>query len=93
MFLESTNGGKVKELFHKKGNQGNDWLHHKIEIDQINSDYVIMFEATIGTPTYSDIAIDHVKFSPECKSGQVDVVTSTEKENPKVAEPSPVLGI
>lgn len=70
----------MKELFHKKGNQGNSWLHHKIEIDQINSDYVIIFEATMGTPTYSDIAIDHVKFSPECKPGQVDVSPSKKEE-------------
>lgn len=50
------------------GNKGQKWLYANILVGD-NSKFSVLFEATAGDPTTSDIAIDDVTFTPECQTG------------------------
>ncbi|XP_074645315.1 MAM and LDL-receptor class A domain-containing protein 1-like [Tubulanus polymorphus] len=77
--LEVTLNGKV--VFSKSGDQGNQWTPGSVTIAKGNAE--IQFFATRGNGDKSNIAIDDVRFTPECTATPGQLTTDFETDNGK----------
>ena len=69
VFLRTTEDGAMDAIHHVNGIEMmdiNKWKRNEVELVS-EMDFQIIFEATIGSAGDSDIAIDDVTFTPECK--------------------------
>ncbi|XP_074645316.1 MAM and LDL-receptor class A domain-containing protein 1-like [Tubulanus polymorphus] len=75
--LEVKLNGKVE--FSKSGDQGNQWKQGSVTIAKGNAE--IQFVATRGNGDKSNIAIDDVRFTPECTATPGQLTTDFETDN------------
>uniref|UniRef100_A0A7M5USN9 MAM domain-containing protein n=1 Tax=Clytia hemisphaerica TaxID=252671 RepID=A0A7M5USN9_9CNID len=59
--VELLQNGKAKNVFSKKGNQGNKWREGRVELPA-NQELKVRMKATIGNGSLSDIALDEIEF-------------------------------
>ncbi|XP_074645317.1 MAM domain-containing protein 2-like [Tubulanus polymorphus] len=68
-------------IFSKSGDQGNQWKQGSVTIAKGNA--AIQFVATRGNGDKSNIAIDDVRFTPECTATPGQLATDFETDNGK----------
>ncbi|KAH8241870.1 hypothetical protein KR026_008509 [Drosophila bipectinata] len=68
--------------FDISGSQGREWIEHTISIDEMESDFVVIFTATDAVSRFADIAIDDVKLMTGQECGVGDFTTTTEPPAP-----------
>ncbi|KAH8409500.1 hypothetical protein KR222_007276, partial [Zaprionus bogoriensis] len=73
--------------FKVSGNQGNMWIEHTIQIDEMDSDFQVVFTATDATASFGDIAIDDVRLMTGRECGEGAFTTTTEQPVQETGEP------
>ncbi|RWS23801.1 MAM and LDL-receptor class A domain-containing protein 1-like protein, partial [Leptotrombidium deliense] len=73
VYAQSENGESKYVLAEYTGNYGPKWIAGEHVIES-KSPYRVVFEGVVGEPGESDIAVDEVRFSPNCKDGTVPIV-------------------
>ncbi|EDV33465.2 uncharacterized protein Dana_GF20691, isoform C [Drosophila ananassae] len=68
--------------FEISGSQGREWIEHTITIDEMESDFEVIFTATDAITRFGDIAIDDVKLMTGQDCGMGDITTTTEPPAP-----------
>ncbi|RWS26033.1 hypothetical protein B4U80_01969, partial [Leptotrombidium deliense] len=73
VYAKSENGGFKEVLAEYFGNHGPKWIAAAHVIYSVLP-YRVVFEGVVGDPGASDIAVDEVRFSPNCKDGSIPVL-------------------
>ncbi|KAF7393160.1 hypothetical protein HZH66_008993 [Vespula vulgaris] len=70
-------------MFHKEGNQGNQWLHGIFTLPKVDKNFQIIIEGKRGTSYVSDIAVDDIAIlqGKECETNTSDIGTTTMTTN------------
>lgn len=56
-------------MWTKSGHQGNQWQYANVQVGN-TQDYTVVFEGIRGNGVRSDISIDDISFTPECRNGK-----------------------
>ncbi|KAI4499259.1 hypothetical protein M0802_005519 [Mischocyttarus mexicanus] len=70
-------------MFHKEGNQGNQWLHGIFALPRVDKNFQLIIEGIRGMSYVSDIAIDDIAIlqGKECDTNTGDIGTTTMTTN------------
>lgn len=69
---------QLSTLWTVSGEQGDEWKQAQIPVLAVSSEFVLIFEGTIGTTFTSDIAIDDISLSRQsCPGGSSQPMTFT----------------
>ncbi|XP_014610148.1 PREDICTED: uncharacterized protein LOC106790023 isoform X1 [Polistes canadensis] len=70
-------------MFHKEGNQGNQWLHGIFTLPRVDKNFQLIIEGVRGMSYVSDIAVDDIAIlqGKECDTNTSDISTTTMTTN------------
>ncbi|XP_023031201.1 uncharacterized protein LOC6641640 [Drosophila willistoni] len=67
----------ISQKFIVSGSQGNHWLEHTIQIDEMTEDFQVVITAIEPTQKFGDIAIDDVQLLTGSECGAVEEIQTT----------------
>ncbi|GLG93553.1 Uncharacterized protein GBIM_00935 [Gryllus bimaculatus] len=84
-----TSATNMTRIFHKSGEQGNQWLVGIMNLTVVNKPFQIVIEAIIGRSYMSDIAIDDVKIT-KGRDCFIDITKSSSQPTTQITVTSPL---
>ncbi|KAK2578666.1 hypothetical protein KPH14_012155 [Odynerus spinipes] len=83
VYVKKETDSESQLMFHKEGNQGNQWLHGIFTLPKVDKNFQIIIEGIRGTSYVSDIAIDDVAIlqGKECETNINNTSTTAAPTN------------
>jgi len=82
VYIRSKDGGTLIQKVRFEGSAPNmdinKWKRHEVDLaSSVETEFNVIFEATVKVPGQGDIAIDDVSFTPDCKFAKDPTTTSS----------------
>jgi len=82
VYIRSKDGGTLIQKVRFEGSAPNmdinKWRRHEVDLaSSVETEFNVIFEATVKVPGQGDIAIDDVSFTPDCKFAKDPTTTSS----------------